>query len=99
MRGELGGGDSATADRWVSIAEELFAGAFENVLDLLIEQNASVMVSRGGAPWIEKQDGKLRVRFRDETGRLPKRDALESLWRFPYFLDSLRTVARTLRGT
>ena len=98
MRGELGGGDSATADRWVSIADELCAGAFGNVLDLLIEQNASVMVSRGGAPWIEKQDGKLRVRFRDETGRLPKRDVLESLWRFPYFLDSLRTVARTLRG-
>jgi hypothetical protein len=39
----------------------------------------------------------LHVRYRDERGSLPKREQLPSLWRFPYFLDSLRSVAAALQ--
>jgi hypothetical protein len=94
---ELGAGDTLTADRWIGIADALAGGDYRDLIRLLVEQNASVMATRGGAPWIELDSGKLRVRFRDEQGTLPKQATLGLLWRFPYFLDSLRTVAFTLK--
>ena len=97
LHAELGAGDSITGDRWVGIAESLASGDYKAVLTLLIEQNKSVMATRGGAPWIERRGGKLHVRFLDEQGSLPKQTELANLWRFPYFLDSLRIVADTLK--
>jgi hypothetical protein len=97
LHAELGAGDTTTADRWVGIADALAGGEYRGLIRLLIEQNASVMATRGGAPWIESDSGKLRVRFRDEQGTLPKQATLGLLWRFPYFLDSLRTVAFSLK--
>lgn len=97
LHAELGGGDSVTGDRWVGVAESLASGDYKAVLTLLIEQNKSVMATRGGSPWVELRDGKLHVRFLDEHGTLPKQAELASLWRFPYFLDSLRIVADTLK--
>jgi hypothetical protein len=96
LRAEIGANDAATGERWVAIAEMLAGGDYEEVVDLLIEQNKSVMATRGGAAWIERRDGRLHVRFRDEQGGLPTCEDLASLWRFPYFLDSLRCVAATL---
>ena len=90
---EFGGADADVGKRWVTIAEAASNGAYGILLDLLIKQNRWVMEYRGGAPWIEQRDGRLHVRFRDEEGSLPKRTALSTLWRFPYFLDSLRQVA------
>jgi hypothetical protein len=55
------------------------------------------MASRGGGPWLERRQGKLHVRFRDEKGSLPDRDQVANMWRFSYFLDSLRSVAKTLK--
>lgn len=97
LHAELSGGNSDTGDRWVGMAESLASGDYKAVLTLLIDQNKSVMASRGGAPWIERRDGKLHVRFLDEQGNLPKQAELANLWRFPYFLDSLRIVADTLK--
>lgn len=97
LHAELGAGDIVTGDRWVSIADSLAIGDYKMLLTLLIDQNKSVMATRGGAPWIEHRGGKLHVRFRDEQGSLPKQAELGQMWRFPYFLDSLRTVADTLR--
>lgn len=97
LRREFAAGDTHAGDRWVEIAHALSAGDYERLLDLLVEQNRAVMAARGGAPWIEKRDGKLHVRFRDEHGSLPHREDLPTLWRFPYFLDSLRSVAATLK--
>jgi len=96
LRGEIGANDSTMGDRWISIGDALANGSYEALLDLLIEQNNSVMLARGGAAWIEKRGGRLHVRFQDEHGDLPDRNELASLWRFPYFLDSLRSVAATL---
>lgn len=97
LRAELGADDRDTGDRWVAIADSLATGTYTTVLALLIEQNRSVMAIRGGASWIEQRRGKLHVQLRDEQGSLPKQATLASLWRFPYFLDSLRTVADTLK--
>jgi hypothetical protein len=97
LRAEIGGTDTTAGDRWVMIAEALSGGDYGTLIDLLILQNKTVMATRGGAPWVEKRDGKLHVRFRDERGSLPKRDQLPSLWRFPYFLDSLRSLAAALQ--
>lgn len=94
---ELGAGDKVTGDRWISIADSLAIGDYKMLLILLIDQNKSVMATRGGASWIEQRGGKLDVRFRDEQGSLPKQSDLGQMWRFPYFLDSLRTVADTLK--
>lgn len=97
LKAELGAGDTATAERWLGIADSLAAGEYRELIRLLIEQNAHVMAARGGAPWIELDSDKLRVRFRDEQGKLPQQTTLGLLWRFPYFLDSLRTVSFSLK--
>lgn len=97
LKSELGAIDAESAERWLGIADSLAAGEYRGLIRLLIDQNAHVMASRGGAPWIELESGKLRVRFRDEQGQLPRRSSLGLLWRFPYFLDSLRTIARSLK--
>lgn len=96
LKAELSPGDTATAERWLGIADSLAAGEYRELIRLLINQNANVMAVRGGAPWIELDSNKLRVRFRDEQGKLQQQASLGLLWRFPYFLDSLRTVSYSL---
>jgi hypothetical protein len=90
---EFGGADIDVGERWVAIAEAAASGQYGVLLDLLIKQNRWVMEYRGGAPWIEQRDRRLHVRLRDDEGALPSRATLSTLWRFPYFLDSLRQVA------
>ncbi len=97
LRTEIGAGDSATGDRWVEIARTAANGEYANLIDLLISQNKAVMAARGGAPWVDIRGGILQVRFHDEQGDLPSRDKLYSFWRFPYFLDSLRSMATELK--
>ena len=96
MHGQWSGGDTTVGDRWVAIGHAMCSGRFVEVIDLLAQQNLSVMATRGGAAWIETSRGKLTVRYKEENGKLPARDELGQLWRFPYFLDSLRSVTRTL---
>lgn len=93
LKGAIGDGDVSRAESWAGIAVALAAGKYERLVDLLLDQNAVVMSERGGAPWIERRAGRLHVRFRDEQGTLPDRAELPRLWRFSYFLDSLRSVA------
>lgn len=93
-------GDAETGRRWVKLARALAAGEFNDALALLMEQNAFVMEARAGAgPWVDLNNGRLRVRFRDENvGELPDRSELPNFWRHSYFLDSLRTVALALQS-
>ena len=90
---DIAGGDSQESDRWIAIAESAALGRYDKLIELLMAQNKVVMSARGGAPWLEHRAGKLHVRFRDEQGHLPTREQLPHLWRFPYFLESLRRVA------
>jgi hypothetical protein len=80
----------------VAVAEAFAGGDYGSAVATLVDQNKAVMAGRGGASWIEIHKGTLHVRVRDENGRLPDREQLGDLWRFPYFLDSLRAVGATL---
>lgn len=81
---------------WCALAEFCAAGDYDNVVHGLLKQNALVMAGRGGAPWAELDRGRLRVKLREEAGELPTRAELSTLWRFPYFLESMRAVAAGL---
>lgn len=95
---EMGGADEAAGFRWLEIARTMNAGRFEETIELLIDQNQAVMVGRGGAGWLEMARGRLSARIVDESGVLPSADALLTLWRFPYFLDSLRIMRAQLQS-
>ncbi|MCC7142603.1 MAG: hypothetical protein IT349_10940, partial [Candidatus Eisenbacteria bacterium] len=87
--------NSGVGARWVEIARSLAEGNYGRSLSLLLEQNAHVMRTRsGGAPWVDIQDGRLRVRLREEAREdLPERGELADYWRHSYFIDSLYVVA------
>lgn len=92
-------GDTTKAPaRWLRLTEALHGGDYREAIDALIEQNGEVMQSRAAsAPWIRVVNGKLDVRFKDESsGRLPDAEAIPELWRHAYFLQSLRDVATFL---
>ena len=91
LREELGN------ELWVNIAATAAHGDYETLLQLLINQNTEVMNARGGTPWIARSNGSLKVLFQGEQGPLPRRDDIADIWRFPYFLDSLRNVGITLK--
>jgi len=94
---EAASASSNSAGRWLELARCFLTGHYEDVVRLLIEQNRYVMNYRGGSgPWISEELGRLRVRVRDETGELPSRSNLKSLWVFPYFLGALRSVIQQL---
>jgi hypothetical protein len=94
LRAELGTVHTELGDRWLEIAKALSKGEYASAIELLALQNRQVMALRGaGAAWLDVRDGQLSVRFRDEQGQLPTQEELPELWRFPDFLDSLRSMA------
>jgi hypothetical protein len=99
LRDQIGEGDALGGERWVAIAHALQDGDYAQLISLLVQQNAEVMKDRGGSAWIEVENGRLSVRYRDEQGHLPTRAELPTLWRFPYFLSSLRSVSVACGGS
>ncbi len=90
--------DRAAADRIVAIGEALVHADYPELVRIVLEQNAATMQARDGSqPWAVVENGRLRVRFKDETGRLPSRDELPQLWRHPYFIPSLKMIQAELR--
>jgi hypothetical protein len=92
--------DAESGARWIRLAGALHSAQYEDALRIVLEQNAAVMKARSAAaPWCVVRDGKLVVRFRDEQlSALPNGDELPEHWRHAYFIESLRSVARTLRA-
>jgi hypothetical protein len=97
LKAEFGNRDDQAGRRWIEIADSMSAGEYGPLITLLVEQNKCVMHSRGGAAWIEEEKGTLKVRVSEERGHLPRREDLPDLWRFPYFLNSLCSVAAPLK--
>ena len=76
----------------------LTGGDFVEATSALLDWNTLVMHSRGGGPWLAVAGGRLDVRYRGGDQTLPNRDELPALWRNPYFIDSIKSVTRQLRG-
>jgi len=94
---ELAIGSEDTKGRWLDISMAMTQGDYKKLVGLLLDQNRDVMSTRGGSPWIEKKGNRLNVRFKDEWGSLPDASEIGTLWRFSYFLPSLRDIALQLR--
>ena len=62
------------------------------------QHNTEVMKERGGAPWLEVDGRKLKVRIKAETALLPEADALPDLWVNSYFLHSLKRIGAQVTG-
>ena len=102
LEGDLrgGSGDGDVGARWIALARAFHTASYDEALHLVLEQNAAVMKARSAAaPWASVRDGKLQVAFRDEQlSKLPSAAELPHYWIHAYFLESLRSVARELRG-
>lgn len=84
---------------WNEAAGALHAGDWVRTIDLLLRINAAVMHERGNsAPWAEVENGKLKVRRRDESAALDEWKQVPNIWLHSYFLDSLRLVAAEVGG-
>ena len=80
------------ADRIVRMVASLHEGDYRDAMRLGIEHNAEVMKVRGGAPWVVEEDGRLRVRLREEGAGLSDKSDLRVAWYNSYFINSLKTV-------
>lgn len=98
LEGEFGGGDATTGRRWIGIAEATANGNYRELIELLVQQNRAVMDARGSAAWIELRNEQFHVRFQEERGELPSRAELPGMWRYSYFIDSLRTMTLQIEG-
>jgi hypothetical protein len=93
-------GDDGSVRRLIDLGHALAQAEYARAIELVVEQNASVMkVRSAAAPWIELRQGTLHVRFRDEqVPELPARDELPSYWVHSYFLQSLWAITAALKG-
>lgn len=94
------GGVSA-ADRLTGIADALHRGDLEAAVQLCLEHNAFVMQARGGAqPWVVVSNGRLDVRYRDEsTADLLPAKELATSWRNGFYLNPLKNISDQLRAS
>ena len=71
----------------------LKADDVQGALQALLAFNKKIMDGRGGAPWVEAQGGKLRVRIKSEKAALIPKEDLQSAWHYDYFLRSYAGIA------
>ncbi len=93
-----GGTDLESERLWLRTAHALQHGDFEDAIRSLCVINAGVMQNRGGASWVQIENGKLRVHVFESSRPLPEASAIGSLWEHSYFLDSLAIVASDLKA-
>jgi hypothetical protein len=86
------------AARLRRLATHLYDGRFLEAVDLACQHNAAVMKTRGGAPWISIDKGRLNVRLREHGAPLPESSELRSMWTNSYFINALKTVGGLVYG-
>ena len=86
------------AESWVAVAHSAREGDYEALIRHLIAINARVMEARGGAAWISLQGNDIEVRFQEGPGRVPDPAAMQTALVFPYFIPSLRAIAKSLQN-
>ncbi len=71
----------------------LLTGQYRTAIEHLLEWNRIVMMNRSSSPWVRMDAGqKLRVRYRGLERGLPTAEAVKSLWRYTYFVDTLKAL-------
>jgi hypothetical protein len=71
------------------------AGDARELIDVLLRQNRAVMRQRGGAPWLEWEGDRLKVRVTNDRAMLPKSLAEHcQSWENSYFIGSFLSIAR-----
>jgi hypothetical protein len=82
----------------VRCAAALAGGAYADAVRALLDWNSFVMDTRKGAAWVALGgDGRIDVRYRGLDRPLLTADALPSLWRNSYFINSLKSVTLQLK--
>jgi len=88
------------AARVIAIGEALGRADYADLVRLVVAQNEATMRDRDGSqPWATVENGRLNVRLKDESRRLPDRGALRTLWRNPYFISSLKMIQSQLEAS
>jgi len=89
--------DIEVKERMVGVHEALMKGEYRAAVKHLLEWNRLVMLGRSASPWVQIDDRNvLDVRYRGIERQLPSRQALPSLWRNGYFVNTLKAlVAQT----
>ena len=87
-----------SSGRVVRMARLIAEGDYAGFARVAVEQNADVMRARGGAPWVTLDGDRLKVRLREQSGRLPAPKRLPTLWANTYFINSLKSVGRAATG-
>lgn len=78
----------------------LASGQYGDAIRALLDWNAAVMRERKAGPWVTTDpSGRLDVRYRGAEQFLPDADALQTLWRNTYFIDSFKRITRQLENT
>jgi hypothetical protein len=81
-------------DRLGAILESLRGGKTATALSQILELNRVVMEQRGGAPWVEIEQGdSLRVRVQSELAELRSQPQLQQDWDYDYFIESFMRIA------
>lgn len=88
--------DAASARRIIDLAEMLRDGDFAAATRTALEQNATVMATRGGNAWAAVEGADLAVRLRVPSPGLPEKKGLPDLWDNSYFVDSLSAIGSTV---
>lgn len=95
---ELPGEQFPRRDHIQRILHHLHDHDYRSALAEIFALNKHVMTQRNGAAWIElENDGRLRVRVRNETATLLNQaeGQLEQQWDYDYFLGSYLAIARS----
>lgn len=90
---EQASGDSSCL--WM-IALCLLDGSFERTIELILQLNERVMRRRSGGAWAAIKNGRIEVRYSDQTGDLMDSSKLLGGWHNTYFLNALKVVGRSV---
>lgn len=76
------------------VQHALCHGDYEAAIVEMLPWNEAVMANRNAAPWIrlDEHDGTLDVRYRGPEPKLPSQAELDSLWRYSYFINALKSL-------
>lgn len=74
------------------IAASLIDGRFGDAVELILQHNERVMQRRSGGAWAAIKNGRIEVRYSDQTGEPMDRSELPEGWHNTYFLNALKDV-------